>query len=257
MVTDEVLTSAIGMGAWDAAVFRSALGANTKQKRFAAAVAETKSYLAAHGMASASTAATALPAATTTTIPKAPVRRSSFNGGGGGGGFGGGSGSSDESNLSSAEDQDPSHRSRWGSAGAAGDAVLALQRAAAAASAKNPLLTDAACPPAGAGPAEEAGVSGDPDAAWSGGRLAFNPAAAAAPVWVLDSQACAGCQARFGLLLRRHHCRACGDVVCSACSPPPWRFLPPAWKLGPDKQRCCSACAAAMDQVGSRGTHCK
>eukprot|EP00735_Rhodelphis_limneticus_P011262 TRINITY_DN4342_c0_g1::TRINITY_DN4342_c0_g1_i1::g.21167::m.21167 TRINITY_DN4342_c0_g1::TRINITY_DN4342_c0_g1_i1::g.21167 ORF type:complete len:596 (-),score=103.44,sp/Q7Z3T8/ZFY16_HUMAN/42.42/1e-16,FYVE/PF01363.16/5.4e-19,START/PF01852.14/9.8e-05,START/PF01852.14/3.7e+03,FYVE_2/PF02318.11/0.0024,RRP7/PF12923.2/0.14,RRP7/PF12923.2/1.2e+02,CRCB/PF02537.10/0.55,HypA/PF01155.14/1.1 TRINITY_DN4342_c0_g1_i1:238-1989(-) len=38
--------------------------------------------------------------------------------------------------------------------------------------------------------------------------------------WVKDSEAanCFGCTAKFTLLRRRHHCRACGKVFCAVCS---------------------------------------
>ena len=37
--------------------------------------------------------------------------------------------------------------------------------------------------------------------------------------WVLDEciDACMICQKRFGVFVRRHHCRACGMVACPAC----------------------------------------
>eukprot|EP00897_Mesotaenium_endlicherianum_P007460 jgi/Mesen1/6742/ME000344S06024 len=40
------------------------------------------------------------------------------------------------------------------------------------------------------------------------------------PVWVPDAEAleCCLCKIRFGLVTRRHHCRACGNVFCSACA---------------------------------------
>ncbi|KAJ3353878.1 hypothetical protein GGF32_002782 [Allomyces javanicus] len=45
-----------------------------------------------------------------------------------------------------------------------------------------------------------------------------------APVWVPDNQAsaCAVCASNFTLLLRRHHCRVCGHVVCGDCSGGPY-----------------------------------
>ncbi|DAZ93408.1 TPA: hypothetical protein N0F65_011728 [Lagenidium giganteum] len=39
-------------------------------------------------------------------------------------------------------------------------------------------------------------------------------------VWVRDADrmACVVCHKRFNLLKRKHHCRACGEVICSSCS---------------------------------------
>ncbi len=41
-----------------------------------------------------------------------------------------------------------------------------------------------------------------------------------APIWVPDKRVtmCQQCHSDFTFLVRRHHCRACGRVVCSACS---------------------------------------
>ena len=41
-----------------------------------------------------------------------------------------------------------------------------------------------------------------------------------APVWIPDQRVtmCQACSSEFGLVVRRHHCRACGRVVCSPCS---------------------------------------
>ena len=41
-----------------------------------------------------------------------------------------------------------------------------------------------------------------------------------APVWLPDASTdtCMRCNRTFNLLRRRHHCRACGFVVCLACS---------------------------------------
>lgn len=40
------------------------------------------------------------------------------------------------------------------------------------------------------------------------------------PVWIPDSRVtmCQLCTAEFSLIFRRHHCRACGLVICEACS---------------------------------------
>ena len=42
----------------------------------------------------------------------------------------------------------------------------------------------------------------------------------APPPWVSDDQrpGCALCRRSFSLFARRHHCRLCGDVYCTACS---------------------------------------
>lgn len=41
------------------------------------------------------------------------------------------------------------------------------------------------------------------------------------PEWASDKavKECMHCQAPFSLFRRRHHCRKCGDCVCSACAP--------------------------------------
>lgn len=39
-----------------------------------------------------------------------------------------------------------------------------------------------------------------------------------APIWRSDSSNCQLCNAAFGFLTRRHHCRNCGKCVCESCS---------------------------------------
>ena len=41
------------------------------------------------------------------------------------------------------------------------------------------------------------------------------------PVWVPDSASkhCMICKQKFTAFIRKHHCRMCGRVVCSHCSP--------------------------------------
>ena len=61
-----------------------------------------------------------------------------------------------------------------------------------------------------------------------------------APVWVPDQRVtmCQVCGGEFSLVTRRHHCRACGKVVCSACSankaPIKYRQF--------EAVRCCNSC---------------
>ncbi|PRP74676.1 hypothetical protein PROFUN_03598 [Planoprotostelium fungivorum] len=44
--------------------------------------------------------------------------------------------------------------------------------------------------------------------------------ASEAPVWIPDSKykMCMICGSKFNLVNRRHHCRACGKIICNACS---------------------------------------
>ncbi|XP_053108019.1 FYVE, RhoGEF and PH domain-containing protein 6 isoform X2 [Hemicordylus capensis] len=47
-----------------------------------------------------------------------------------------------------------------------------------------------------------------------------NPIGSKAPIWIPDTRAtmCMICTSEFTLTWRRHHCRACGKVICQACS---------------------------------------
>eukprot|EP01094_Clydonella_sp_ATCC50884_P010974 TRINITY_DN20792_c0_g1_i1.p1 TRINITY_DN20792_c0_g1~~TRINITY_DN20792_c0_g1_i1.p1 ORF type:complete len:477 (-),score=180.96 TRINITY_DN20792_c0_g1_i1:393-1784(-) len=65
----------------------------------------------------------------------------------------------------------------------------------------------------------------------------------AAPPWQPDEEVteCNRCRSAFGLLTRRHHCRACGLIFCNACCNEQ-RLLPPAYKV-PGLQRVCIGCA--------------
>ncbi|PAA46080.1 hypothetical protein BOX15_Mlig008715g3 [Macrostomum lignano] len=60
------------------------------------------------------------------------------------------------------------------------------------------------------------------------------------PYWVPDRDAplCMRCGAKFTVLRRRHHCRACGRVLCSACACHTARLA----FLGGAKARVCAAC---------------
>jgi FYVE/RhoGEF/PH domain-containing protein 5/6 len=57
-------------------------------------------------------------------------------------------------------------------------------------------------------------------AAGGGERRGGGALGAAAPVWVPDERVtmCQRCHHDFSLLVRRHHCRACGKVICALCS---------------------------------------
>jgi len=63
----------------------------------------------------------------------------------------------------------------------------------------------------------------------------------APPPWIPDAMAplCMGCGATFSLVRRRHHCRSCGRVFCSKCSP----NQVPLPRYGIDKPvRVCNRC---------------
>ncbi|KAK7870198.1 hypothetical protein R5R35_012746 [Gryllus longicercus] len=59
-----------------------------------------------------------------------------------------------------------------------------------------------------------------------------------APAWV-DGDVCHGCRIQFGMVQRKHHCRACGQVFCGQCSSKT-AALP---KFGIEKEvRVCERC---------------
>ncbi|RIB16736.1 Dbl homology domain-containing protein [Gigaspora rosea] len=68
-----------------------------------------------------------------------------------------------------------------------------------------------------------------------------------APVWIPDSQAdrCMNCSEEFTLFLRKHHCRACGKVICHTCSTR--NFVIPGSSEREDKlARACDPCFFTM-----------
>jgi hypothetical protein len=63
------------------------------------------------------------------------------------------------------------------------------------------------------------------------------------PKWVDDeaSQYCQECKEPFKVLKRRHHCRKCGRLLCSDCTP--WLEFLPELGYTKDRVRICSACS--------------
>jgi len=68
------------------------------------------------------------------------------------------------------------------------------------------------------------------------------------PHWVPDHTAtsCATCHTSFNLVTRKHHCRACGLIVCKKCSP----YRHPLLYLGYlNPQRICVSCATEKSSL--------
>ena len=61
------------------------------------------------------------------------------------------------------------------------------------------------------------------------------------PEWAEDNshEKCQSCSAKFSLLVRRHHCRRCGKVLCGKCCNSKVQL----WRMGfMDPQLVCNAC---------------
>lgn len=70
-----------------------------------------------------------------------------------------------------------------------------------------------------------------------------------APEWK-DSDCCSRCRVQFGMVQRKHHCRACGDVVCAKCSSKN-SIIP---KFGIEREvRVCDSCHEKINKGGSPG----
>ena len=64
------------------------------------------------------------------------------------------------------------------------------------------------------------------------------------PIWVPDTQSdsCQECGNKFSFLQRRHHCRACGRLLCSDCS----KYQAPLEYLAGCHARVCHSCAQTL-----------
>lgn len=78
-----------------------------------------------------------------------------------------------------------------------------------------------------------------------------------APLWIHDRHVtmCQLCLRQFTLLFRRHHCRACGHVVCADCSNRTYRLK----YMASDSARVCDQCYDTLEQINSieRRDSCK
>lgn len=70
-----------------------------------------------------------------------------------------------------------------------------------------------------------------------------------APVWIPDhvSTSCMQCKQLFTFYKRRHHCRSCGNLICSNCLSS--TFVVP----GIDTNRIMKACSSCMNRIKSDG----
>ena len=74
---------------------------------------------------------------------------------------------------------------------------------------------------------------------------------ALAPVWKANASrdSCVICASSFSLLVRRHHCRRCGELVCADCSPRRFEMrLMVAGANDTAVQRACNSCASELDE---------
>ncbi|XP_033897261.2 hepatocyte growth factor-regulated tyrosine kinase substrate-like isoform X12 [Acipenser ruthenus] len=69
-------------------------------------------------------------------------------------------------------------------------------------------------------------------------------AAERAPDWV-DAEECHRCRVQFGVMTRKHHCRACGQIFCGKCSSK-YSSIP---KFGIEKEvRVCEPCFEQLNK---------
>ncbi|EDQ91985.1 uncharacterized protein MONBRDRAFT_31115 [Monosiga brevicollis MX1] len=69
-----------------------------------------------------------------------------------------------------------------------------------------------------------------------------------APLWEEDTNVknCVGCDVKFSMMKRKHHCRACGRIFCDTCSPHKDE-LPESFDMkGP--QRTCDMCHLNLEK---------
>jgi len=70
-----------------------------------------------------------------------------------------------------------------------------------------------------------------------------NPQSLPKNQWVPDSERsnCNSCKSKFGITLRKHHCRICGEIYCNKCSNYRYRFK---------HLRVCTFCIAKIKSSG-------
>lgn len=73
------------------------------------------------------------------------------------------------------------------------------------------------------------------------------------PFWIPDHEApvCMHCDTRFTVIKRRHHCRACGKVLCASCCNMKAALAYMNWK----EERVCSICHRLITESEEYGSH--
>ncbi|VDM39136.1 unnamed protein product [Toxocara canis] len=69
------------------------------------------------------------------------------------------------------------------------------------------------------------------------------------PVWIADSEtaSCMLCCAKFTLILRRHHCRSCGRVLCGQCTA--YKAVLPYMNDSSKKFKVCEPCLQTLQRI--------
>lgn len=85
-----------------------------------------------------------------------------------------------------------------------------------------PMLTDSSVPITANVPIDTqtpAGEANTTTTTTTGCNLSMNELGKVQPYWIPDNETtfCMQCNMKFSFIKRRHHCRACGQVLCSAC----------------------------------------
>lgn len=77
-------------------------------------------------------------------------------------------------------------------------------------------------------------------------NISYHQIGKTAPYWVPDNMTvfCMQCNQKFSFIRRRHHCRACGLVLCSACC----SLKAKLEYLGDVEARICIQCDILLNQ---------
>lgn len=85
-----------------------------------------------------------------------------------------------------------------------------------------------------------------------GYNLSINELGKVQPYWIPDSETtfCMRCNMKFSFIKRRHHCRACGQVLCSACC----SLKAKLEYMGDAEARVCKQCDILLNNLSNDNT---